>query len=428
MIIILCIVLIFSTMNLVNVNAQQNNEALVAVVKQDSINIVDLLNDEEKVIDSDGDFESPLINDTAQFLAYIKEGDLYVSTIKKYTQPIRITQNEKGISYDWLNDNILIYSSNQGGIKAFNLNTQSTDTFIDSEEVYKNLKCDNDGNIYANKLFYYGENATEDIGIIQYNIYSNQEKIIVNTVKTNLEKNNYGLNPKVLDISDDSRYVYIALAYNSASINADGVPFGAYDTKKDELIKFENIKMLCQPYQYPIAINPKDSAKVIVNLGSGRELHLNKTLAYIDIEKENLDLLLPQEQLSIVDTYSYNLEAKGIVTMSPSFSSDGRTVYYAASEAKTVDEGYEQWFKVSHSIYSIDLNSKNIKRITFPQNQFDFAPKYIEASDEVIFLRTDNVSGMCSLWKIKNSKETMITDNIKSAVFDTDSVIDFFEK
>ncbi len=434
---IMCIALMFSITNLVSKNVQQNYKALAAVVKQNSINIVNLINGEETIIDSDGEFRKPIINNTGQLLAYLNDEDLYIASItNKYSKPIRVTQNEQNVSYDWLNENILIYSSNQGGIKGFNLNTQNVDTFIESEAVYNDLKCDSNGNIYANKSFYYRQNVKgnselfiENIGIIQYNVYSKQERVIVNAVKTDIEKNNYGLRPKILNISDDNRYIYIALCYNSSSTSADGVPFGAYDIKKDELIKFEDIKMLYQLYQSnPIAINPKDSSKVIVNLGSCRELHLNKTLAYIDIEKENLELLLPQEELSIIDTYSYNFETKGMVTMSPSFSKDGKIVYYSASETKTIDEGYEQWFKVSHPVYSMDLNSKNIKQITFPQNQFDFAPKYIEASDEVVFLRTNDISGMCSLWKIKNSKETMITDNIKSAIFDTDSIIDFFEK
>lgn len=401
----------------------KEQKALITVVKQDSINVIDLLDDKEIIIDYDGEFKSPIINNTGSLIAYLKDKDLYVaSTTKNYTEPIKITDACERVSYNWFNDDTLVYSSNQGGINVFNYGIQNFDTLLESEEVYTNLKCDTNGNIYAHKSFYYGSNAIENLGIIKYNPYSKQEKIIINAVKTDVENDNNGLNPQILDISKDNKYIYIALSCNSASINADGIPFGVYDIKKDELIKFDDLKILCQCNS--MAVNPMNSSKIAFSLGAGRELYLNKTIGYLDINRESLELLLPQDEISINDAYSYNLEAKGIVTMNPSFSANGKTLYYAASNAN--QDGEEQWFKVSHPIYSIDLSSNEIKRITFPENQFDFLPQYIEANDELIFLRTKEIDGECSLWKIKNSKETMITDNIKPAIFYTDFVIDLF--
>lgn len=401
----------------------REQKALIAVVKQNSIDVIDLLDNKEITVDYNGEFKSPIINNTGSLIAYLKGKDLYVaSTTKNYTTPIKITDNCERVSYSWFNDDTLIYSSNEGGINVFNYGIQNFAPLLESEEVYTNLKCDTNGNIYAHKSFYYGNNAIENLGIIKYNPYSKEEKTIINAVETDVENDNNGLNPQILEVSKDNRYVYIALSCNSASINADGVPFGVYDIKKDEFIKFEDLKILDKCNS--MAVNPMNSSKIAFNLGAGRELYLNKTIGYLDINRDSLELLLPQDEISVNDAYSYNLEAKGIVTMNPSFSADGKTLYYAASNAN--QDGEEQWFKVSHSIYSMDLSSNEIKRITFPENQFDFLPKYIEATKELIFLRTKEIDGECSLWKIKNLTETMITDNIKPAIFNTNSVIDLF--
>lgn len=50
----------------------REQKALIAVVKQNSIDVIDLLDNKEIIIDYNGEFKSPIINNTGSLIAYLR--------------------------------------------------------------------------------------------------------------------------------------------------------------------------------------------------------------------------------------------------------------------------------------------------------------------------------------------------------------------
>lgn len=419
---ILILAFIILNFNCVKGSDIEISNKFAVLVKEDSINLYDLINNKEILIDTKGDFKSPIISQAGKAVAYIKDKDLYIAYLDK--APFEIIKVDIEGSYNWYNPNLLLYSTANGGINLFNLETKQNKVLLKDDNVYKNFVIDKNNNIYAEKYFYFGQNSIENLGVIKYNLSSLSQNTVIDAIP--MSNDDYGFIPQIACISKDKSYIYIYCLFEGNSLSKDGVPIGIYDINNQAFNQIDNL--LSIPNN-SIAVNPIDNTKFVVNSGSGRDLNSNKTITLIDSTKKSADYILPNEMLPNQENKKVATNLNEIATMTPSFTLDGRALLYAASPAiewsKT--DGY-LWYKNNHPIYSINLVNKEIKRISYSNSTtFDFAPKSI-SNDEIIFMRINefNENTTASLWKTKNSSETLLVEDIKFVSFDSSTVFDIY--
>lgn len=390
-------------------DSKHNTKNLAVLVKEKSLSVTDMINDQEKEVDKDGEFKNPKISQKGINIAYIKDKALYISENLLENKKAIVKVNDEPISYTWRDKDTLIYSLYKGGLYEFNLKDKATKVYIDSQERYKNMVLGKDGNIYSEKYYDYikdGQQYSELKGVISYDPINRKEEVIVEPRSFNEEKNDFGLVPVVSKISPDGRYIYIWMKSRSASMNADGVGIGVYDLEAKKLTTFDNKDALVLAYNDNIAINPIDNSTVILNNGGLRDMNRNKTLVMANSIKGTWEEILPKDMISTSGVYGDVI--KGIATMTPAFSPDGKKVIYSGAIAM---ESGSQWEKALHNIYSADLENKKVEQITV-SNAFDFAPTYIDNGKSIAFLRKVSDKEF-QLWKIDGVKESCLAKNIK---------------
>jgi hypothetical protein len=389
-----------------------NPNDFAVMVKDKSLWAVNLSNsDKEVIIDKDGIFKNPRISPDGVTVAYTKEESLYIAKIdliKGDNKVIKIA--DKVVSYVWENNNNLAYGAEEGGLNGFNLKTQKPSIYIKSEERYENMVSDKKGSIYASVYRYYKKDDGQYIepkGLIKYDLALSKESLIIPARPWNDEKGDSGLDPLVAGISKDGDFVYIWCKSRAGSLNADGVPFGVYEVKSNKFVPYDDKQIFALAYKDNFAINPVNGKMPVINNGGVRDMNVNKTIGTIDAINGTFNPILPVSKISTAND-QYNITAKGMVTMTPSFSPDGKKVVYSATNANS---DADQWLKAPHNIYTIDVKTKKVKRIT-TENNFDFAPKYILKGEGIIFARKGGENAI-SLFKLKGNKEECIAKDIK---------------
>lgn len=390
-----------------------------AFVQRDKIVWMDLEKQKEECLEDKGNFFYPVIAPDGERVAYLKNRMLTVSKIVDKKR--KIVQIEKGdnLSYIWLDENRLLYSTKKGEVKQFDVEKEKMSTLIQSDAVYTNLTKGKDNKIYAQKYKEYqkdGDSFVENIGIIEYDLATKQERIIIVDEKADWDNQNPGMWPTIAGISPDNKYLYIWRKYHSGSYNTDGVPFGIYDIEKETFQKIDKDTIYAVASPYNIAISPKEDGKVIINNGGLREVNKNKVIGLLDSATGKYETLLPDTIAKVALPYAY--EAKGMVTMTPSFSQDGKKVYYSASRAS--EESELKWISKTHPIYSIELETRNIHAMTHPKNAFDLYPREMANGKDIIFVRrTEGQKHVnYALYRQKNGKEVLLSD--KLAVLEDD--------
>jgi hypothetical protein len=390
----------------------KSSNDFAVMVKDNSLWAVNLLKPyKEVMVDIDGVFKNPNISPDGAVVAYTKNESLYISEIDlRNGQKKAVKIADKITSYDWGNNNDLIYGAEKGGLNGFNLKTKKASIYIKSEERYENIVSDKRGAVYSSVYRYYTKNNDQYVeakGLIRYDLAVAKERLIIPARPWNDDKGDIGLIPSVAGISKAGDFVYIWCKSGSASLNADGVPFGTYDVQNNKFIPSNKEQVFVLAYKGNLAINPLNGKMPVLNNGGGRNMNINKTIGIVDVIKGTFKAILPDGMISTTEDL-YNITAKGMVTMTPFFSPNGKKVIYSASNASN---DLQKWLKEPHNIYTVDINTKKVEKIT-KDNNFDFAPVYISEGKGVVFARKTS-EDIVSLFTVKEKEEQCIAKDIK---------------
>lgn len=412
---------------------ETNTKNIAAILQHNNLNIISLNNNEIIRIDSGKKIEYPILSKKNTYVAYIKRNSLYIAKADGTQSPEKICKLDTNYSegtYTWKTDKELIYSPNKGGLYCYKVkNNQSVEILTEFEKIpeldnnnnitklgspkYENIISISNG-VYADKLQYYYRKDQEGLfvrvcGTVKIQNYS--EKIIIPEVKEYEEGDTSGYYPVIACKSLDNKYIYYFEHPHSGSVAADGVGFGVYDVEKEKAISMNKFK-----YNLPegsvenvitllnkenIGLSVKNTKKIALISGSGREPYTNKHLIYLDTSNQTFEELLP----------------KDMAAMTPSFSIDGNYIYYAASKEDN-SGGIEKWMKQAHSIYKIDKTTKEITRLT-TSNSFDFFPQELSNG---VFLFCRYEKEKINLYKMEDGIEIKLIQDIgadNSWVYDT---------
>lgn len=413
-VVVLIITTELSTGVFVKAKGNKATTDFVVIAKEDGLWLVNLSKtDKEILIDKGGLFTTPSISPDGQNVAYTKDKSLYIAPIdlnQEKKESIKVS--EQVLSYGWATSSDLAYSTEKGGLNGFNSSSKKFSTYIKSEEHYEQIAGDGKGTIYASVFSYYSKGEYQyykDRGLISYNIALGKEKVVVPSKPISKDANDIkdlGFLPEVAGISKDGAYVYIWCKVHSASINSDGVGFGVYEVKNNKFTAFNKEKIFALAYEDNLAINPVDGRLPVLNNGGVRNMNINKTLGIVDIISGTFTPILPKDMIASTDPYSFT--AKGMVTMTPAFSTDGKKVIFSAAKA---NENMQQWHKEPHNIYTVDLESKRVEKIT-EDNNFNFYPTYISKGKGIVFARVIDENTI-SLWKLQGNKKDCVAKDIK---------------
>lgn len=390
-------------------NTSKISKNMAVVAKKDGlwgVNIYPTTN--EFLIIKGTEFKKPVISLDLNNVAYTYEKSLYVMPVIKDGGKKTLKVSDLVVSYAWIDKDKIIYSTEEGGINLFNITTRNKDVLLRSTDNYFDINYDGKDTIYAGKLTKYkdGENTLyRQLGIISYNLKLKEEELIVKNIPGSKDGDDLGFRPVIAALSKDGEYLYIWKAVNAGSANADGVGLGVYDVVKGKFINFNDDEVYLLYYKDNISINPVDSAVVAINNGGLRNMNFNKTIGIVDSSDSSYVNVLQKELISIQGQYSE--EVKGIATMTPVFSEDGKYIAFGASKAL---ENGEQWLKQPHNLYTVDIKTNKVQQLTEGDN-FDFSPSYVGNGKSIVFVRRDS-KGEFSLVKLENGKEFILSKDI----------------
>ncbi|WP_353094144.1 hypothetical protein [Tissierella praeacuta] len=398
-------------------------DPIVTYIKTDGLYFSYLNNGESVKAHEGEDFSVPIISKEGSYIAYTHGNDFYIFDIKnKKYQKVA----DEILSYDWIDDTNIIYSTNENGLKKLNMENMKTLNH-DDEYYYSNLKASKNNLIYGKRISKWTTEEGDfsfNTGIVEINLneYDLRNKefttdIIIEGKKSTDEI--IGYDPTISNITEDGRYIYIMEKFSSASLSADYAGIGIYDVDNRTHIDFTNIygdeneELIVLPYKNNLAINPKNNNLISVIIGQGREMIDNKEAILLDINKNK--------------TYRiFNFMDKDLVAMTPSFTVNGDKLLFSATKnidiSKEIDYNYafKDWYNQPHNIYEYDLESSEIKKIT-KDDYFDFMPISI-GEDTILFSRYKG-DGHYSLMKLADGKEEIIAENI---IFENEGNLGFY--
>lgn len=386
----------------------KGNDSFVVYIKEDGLYYSYLDNGNEIKIHEGNNFEYPLISKEGAYIAYTKGDSLYIYNVKDKTyEEIDDEIEHYYMSYDWIDDESIIYGShNKPGFKVLNLSSGEITEHLD-EYFYTGLVSSNERKVYATKInkwttaegVFWSNEGIVEIDLKKYdkkgkNFFTN---IIVEGRKST--EDTIGYNPIAWNVSPDGRYIYIMEKPASESLSSDGMGIGIYDVK--EKTHTELADMVTLSYKNHLAINPNNNVIGLIE-GAGREMIENKEVILVNINKDK-------------SYKAINFMDRDLVAMTPSFSLDGKRLFYSATKnLGQVTKGletsiYERWHNQPHYIYQYDLDTSKVEQITEGED-FDFMPVDI-SNNEILFTRY-KADDYYSLIKLANGKENIVADNI----------------
>lgn len=380
---------------------------IAVVVKEDGLWALNLANPQQQVrLAKSGIYNDIIISPEGKWVAYTKDSELYTALIDFNPAKGQIIKvSEKILSYAWVDNFNLVYSVEIGGLKGFSLKTLKWTDYVKSKDLYEGLISNKEGILYGQKfisIIKNGEKTIEDKGIISYDIINRKERLMLPSIPISTE--DLGFMPEAAGLSKDGSYVYVWRKVHAASVNTDGVGFGVIEVKNNKFITYDKVSLLT--YKDNLAANPKKSNLLVLNSGIGREMNVNKALIILNIKSGASIPALPDNFTAYVGPDG--ITVRGMVTMTPAYSKDGRKIIFSAAMA---NEDMQQWHKEPHNIYSVDTVNKKIEKLT-KGNTFDFAPSYILNDNAIVFVRKTDENHV-SLWKIQNNKEECLCQGIK---------------
>lgn len=373
------------------------NKKIAVVIKEDKLLLVPLDSDNITELDTGGTFSRPRISLDRNYVAYLKNGSLWITTLNG--KKSKIADKVFKLSFSWIENNTLIYSQEDKGLYAYNTGNGTTETYLKNNCNYQNITWNNGNYLYLEKYCTYKQGElqnTKDFGVVLFNLKTKEEKLIIKSIPSSLESDEkLGMYPIIAGISGDNKFLYIWKHPHSASMAADGVNFSTYDIQNNKLIEYNNPNLISLVYKDNISSNPRNSKYLAFIKGLGREMGTNKTLIL----------------LNILNGSYRNLTPKDTVAMTPYYFKDGKTILYSASKQQRIDENIGQWIlNGKHYIYSINTDTNQVKQLTNNPNTFDFAPQYINDKD-IVFFRNDKNSKI-SMWKLSDGKEVMLVSDL----------------
>lgn len=392
------IILFFISNFILALPIMNKNVNTAVVVKKDGLWAVNVNNPKEKVLLKEGEnYKFPLISMKGYVAFKNENNDLFVVKINFKNNEESFKVSDKVASYAWDDEGKLLFSKHTGGLYLFDLNSKSIEDIKEGKEFYSQIVIGKDNLIFALKSEMIGEESSYplSLGIVELDLETKKEKIIVPYKPVNSKSGDLGLNPAVAAISKDGTKVIIWLRTNSASMTADGVPLGVYDSVTKEFKEINNKEITVLTYKDMIDVSPTDNNLFALINGSSRFMNTNKTLGVFDIENEAFKKITKDSE----------------VAMTPSFSMDGNKIIYSASPSKENMQAWEKSF--NQNIYEVDLENNEITKLTNSKEGFDFLPQYIN-DNEFIFIRRD-INDKFSLMKgNKEGGEEVIIDEIIS--------------
>ena len=344
-------------------NILEENESFVVYIKEDGLYYSYLSGEEEVKIHDGNSFEYPLISNNGNYIAYTKEDSLFIYSLKDESyEKIDDGINHYYRSYDWSDDTSLIYGSDEKpGFTVLNVLSKEKTEHLD-EYYYTELMSSKNNMVYSSKITRWTTEEGDFItngGIVEINLnnYDKNKKqfstvIIVEGRKSTDET--IGYNPVVWDVSVDGRYIYIMEKPASGSLSSAVIGIGIYDVKEKTHTEFIDIETLS--YKNHLTINPTTNMIGLIE-GAGRDMIENKKVVLLNINKDkSYDII--------------NVTNDDLVTMTPSFTLDGKKLIYSATEAidpNTItdyNQIYNDWEKQPYGIYEYDLDSFKIQKIT----------------------------------------------------------------
>lgn len=372
------------------------NKKIAVVIKENKLLLVTLAGNNITELDTDGTFSRPRISPDKNYVAYLKNGSLWITTLNG--KKLKIANKVSKLSFSWIGNSTLIYSPEDKGLYAYHTGNGITEAYLKNSCNYQNITWNNSNYLYVEKYCTYKQGEfqnTKDFGVVLFNLKTKEEKLIIKSIPSSLESDEkLGMYPIIAGISKDNKFLYIWKHPHSASIAADGVELATYDAKRNTLIEYNNPDLISLAYSDNISSNPKNNKYLALIKGLGREMSSNKTLIL----------------LNILNGSYKNLTPPNVAAMTPYYSKNGKTILYSSSKNQQ-NEGINQWIlNGNHYIYSINTDTNQVRQLTNNPNTFDFAPQYINSKD-VIFFRNDK-SSKISMWKLSEGKEVMLIDDL----------------
>ncbi len=331
--------------------------------KADGLYLATLPGGDVRQLDGGGKVRHPLISEDGRYAAYIKGEALYVASLAadaKRVQPVA----QQVVSFVWLSGAQLAYAPRTGGLYRYGVEEDTHTTLSANGHIYDSLLF-GDGVVYADA--YTGEHgadgpAMRPVGVTAHPLAGGEEVLLRAEVPS---EGAVGKAPALAGISSDGRQLFLWDKTTSASLSADGVPLGVYEVATGTYRVFSDTTVL--PYADNLAVAP-DGAQVAFVSGAGRGMNRNKGLVLLSVPSGRQQSLL----------------GPGKTAMTPAFSQDGMTLYYAArEEQKTL----EAWEAQPQGIWRMDLADGAAHPATKGSEGTDFAPHVLSDPSEVAFLR-----------------------------------------
>lgn len=313
-------------------------------------------------------FIKPLIDLKGEFVAYQDQtNEMYVSTLKSDSQVVFKESNIN--SYAWDGDRF-IYSKIDGGIYQYDpLNQEKSILLEPNGFYYGGLTPNHQGHLFAQKTpIPATDSYDEPIGIIDYEFETKSETLIVPDSPQSKLGDPSGRIPVIAALSIDGNLLYVWSKPHSASMSADGVPLGIYnsETRRFKQIKTDQVTLLTYPDQ--LAVSPTNNHLIALVNGSGRIMNENKQIGILNIENQSFGIITKPN----------------IVGMTPAFTKDGtRLLYSAGPEFK---DDYRPFAMGVNHIYEYNFQTNEESQLTQGTEGFDFYPQDI-GNKELLFLR-----------------------------------------
>lgn len=390
-------------------NADQSSP-LITYIKEDGLYYSYINDGKETIIHMGTGFLNPIISKMGSYIAYTHGDNLYICDILEFkSEKIDSTV----ISYDWVDDGTIVYSTDNGGLTKLNLITGESVVQNDDYK-YDNLHYGKDNMIYGQRILEWSNEQGEygtNIGIVEINVDNLKMGLIIDGIKSSDDV--IGYDPTIFDISEDGRYIYIMEKFSSGSMSADFGSLGVYDTVEKTHTAFEDIyenkdwsndDLVVLPRKNNLSINPKDGSMISIINGGNREMIRDKEVVLLNVQKD-----MTYKTINFMD--------KDLVAMSPKFTEDGKKILFSATNEIVVNgkvddnKAFEDWYNQPHDIYEYDIDSSKVNKVT-EGTSFDFMPISI-TSKTILFARHngDNNSNF-SIIKITDGKEEVVADNV----------------
>lgn len=372
-----------------------SKEHVVAVVRKNEIWAIDMNNEKNKIlIDEGGKFSYPIISSNG-YIAYRKNNDLYVCRIDFRNKNASYKVTDDILSYIWQRNGSLLYSRDSGGLFIRDVKNNKSKVLRLSKESYAKIVEGKDGIIFAEKNGIKNINGYDyqnELGIVKMNLNNNDEILILERKPGNYLTGDLGINPKIASVSYDGIKLFIWCKPNSESASADGVELGVYNVNTGIFSRIAGSQIISLVYKDNIAVSPVSDNEIVIVNGGIRDMNINKSLDIIDCAKREIKKISKPDE----------------TVMTPSYSIDGKRILY--SSALSSDSIIKWENNMDHNIFQYDIENSKIEKLTDKKGYWDFAPRYINDGQGIVFLRKGRDGKLSLMIKDNHGEKTVVED------------------